>query len=166
MNYGKWVLATVVILALGRAGLAADPLKDDPTLTKEQNKRLKELTAILVAPPINPGDQGKYLQTVQNNLDKFLSTKVQPSKQTTNALGTSLVRGLNNGEISVQQTVELSKALAKTLDANVIDYQLTNQLVRSIEPIVSQTGLNANAKTQFYADVLRVIKTAPTYAPR
>jgi hypothetical protein len=165
MNYGKWILTTVVMLALGHVTLAVDPPGNDPTLTKEQNKYLKQLRSTLAAPPINPDDQAKYLQTVQDNLDRFLSTYTRPSRQATNALAASLVRGLNNGQLSVNQTVDLSKAMAKTLDLNAITYQDTNGLVQSIQPIVTRTGLSGIEQTLLYADVLRVIKTAPTYSP-
>jgi hypothetical protein len=49
---------------------------------------------------------------------------------------------------------------------NVITPKDIYQFVASITPIVKQTGLSENEKTQLYADVLRVIKTAPTYSPR
>jgi hypothetical protein len=73
---------------------------------------------------------------------------------------------MNNGLISAEQTVALSKLMAKTLDSDVVGYQQTNQLVWNITPIVNQMGLDGNARTQLYAQVLRVIKTAPTYSPR
>jgi hypothetical protein len=168
MKYGKCVLATLVIFAVGGIGLSADPppQKDDPNFTKEQNKRLNQLKDTLGKAPVNPNDQPRYLQNVQNNLDRFLATNVQPSKQTTNALAATLVQGMNNGLISAEQTVALSKLMAKTLDSDVVGYQQTNQLVWNITPIVNQMGLDGNARTQLYAQVLRVIKTAPTYSPR
>ena len=165
MTYGNWLLATVVILVLGGSSLAADPPKDDPNFTKEQNKFIKELQTKLAAPPLNPNEKEKYAQAVQDTFNKLLSTKTQPSKQTTDTLATSLVRGLNNGNISIQQSVDLAKVMTKVLDSNIITPQTTFQLVRSVEPIVGNTKLSGIEKTQLYADVLRVIKTAPTYKP-
>jgi hypothetical protein len=167
MRYGTWILATVVTLTLGSLALAADPPRrgDDPTLNREQNKYFKQLKATLAAPPINPNDQPRYLQTVQTELRRLLSTNTQPSRQSTDALAGTLVNGIGSGLISVQQAAVLSKTMAKALDANRITYQDTNQLVRSLEPLVTQTGLGSIEKLRLYSEILQVVRTAPTYAP-
>src|SRR5262249_54300279 len=158
MNCFKWVLGTLVVLVLGRTPLTAAEW-DDPKLSAKQQKYLKEFQAKLEARPNNPNENEaeKYLQNAKDGLKQLFAVNNNPSAQAADVLATTLVQGINTGQISVQQSVQLSKELSKVLDLKEINYQGTNQFVRAIEPLVNQTGLTGQEKLRLYREVLVVV---------
>jgi N-acyl-D-aspartate/D-glutamate deacylase len=160
------VLGAVVVLMLGQAALAADPIKDDPQLSADQKKQLGKLLATLAARPNNPNAAQEHVAAVQAQMQKLFAVNNAPTAQATNAMTVTLVQGLDNGTISAGQSVLLAKELSKVFALPKITPASTNQFVKTIEPLVQQTGLEATVKLRLYADALRVIKSAPTYDPR
>jgi hypothetical protein len=160
------ILGAIVVLTLGSAAIAADPIKDDAQLSAEQKKQLGKLLATLQARPANPNAAQLHTAEVQAQMQKVFAVNNSPSPQATNALTATLVQGLDNGTVSAAQSVLLAKELSKVLALSKITYGNTNQFVKSIEPLVQQTGLGPTEKLRLYSEALRVVKTAPTYDPR
>jgi hypothetical protein len=160
-----FLAAAVVVGGQGTTPKSTAPA-GDPQLNPQQQKYLKQLQAELEKPPTSPNVADQYLQRVQTNLQALLSVNTKPSPQTTGALAGTLVQSLNNGQLTVQQTVELSKVMAKALSLPQVDYKATNQLIKTIDPIVQNSGLSGIERNRLYGQVLNVIRSAPVYSPR
>jgi hypothetical protein len=165
MNRWRCVLSTTFVLTLVAPSFSAEPGKPDPQLTAKQQKYLKQFQASLAVRPVNADDAPRHLQQVQDDLKRLLSENTRPWGQATDTLANTLVAGLNGGLISVDQAVQLSKQLVKVLDQKEITYQATDQFVRSIEPIVNQTGLRGVEKMRLYNNATWILRTAPTFSP-
>ncbi len=158
-------LTAAMAVTLGITFAAPDSITDDPGLSPQQKKYLKQLKLDLENRPINPTASDQYAAKVQGSLTKLLSVNNKPSADTTNTLAKTLYNGLNSGQISVQTSVLLATELSKALDAKALTYQEVNQLTKRIDPLVAQTTLSPTEKLRLYREALIIVKTVPNYVP-
>jgi hypothetical protein len=161
----RWVVASAMILGLGYTPLANSRGQDDLTPQQRQKKLLAAFQNRLESPPINPNLADEHLQKVRADFRNYLSVHNRPDKVSTDNLAATFVRGVNDGQISTSQAVHLSKELGKVLDLPQITISDTRRFVASIEPLVRQTGTSGPERLRLYRELIRIVHTAPTYAP-
>ncbi len=137
----------------------------DGDLTPRQKKDLEKLQSTLAKPPANPNLADAQRRAVQAQLQTFLSHRTRPAPQVTAVLATSLVDGVNQGQVSVSQSVALSRELARVLDLGAIGHRDVYALTGRIDPIIQSTTLGPSEKLRLYREALRVVQTAPSYRP-
>jgi hypothetical protein len=158
----KTVATVVTVLVCTAAGTAAP--EGDPKLTPQQQEKLDKLKTQLEALPVKPESADEQLPAVQENLNKFLALTNRPSREETNKLASTLVRGINGAVITVPQSVGLSKEIAKILSQPKISYQDTFKFTAAIDPYVQGTALDTAGKMRLYRQALRIVQTAPNFS--
>jgi hypothetical protein len=159
-------LAAVALGFLSLATMAADQNSSDEgnKWTDAQKKAFEKLRSSLQAFPAAASTRAEKTNSLRNNLRQLLSMKTKPAPDTTDALADSLAWGLNHGGVNIDQSLNLSKQLAKVLDLPVITYNDTNQFAHAIDPIVQSTNLGPSEKMQIYRQALLIVQSAPTYS--
>jgi hypothetical protein len=159
------VCSTLAVLALANVILAQDDILKDTSLSRDQKKYLKQLQKDLENRPINPNASDQYVTKVQGSLKQLFAVNNNPSPECSNTLASTLFNGMNNGQISMQTTMLLSKEISKALGAKEITYQNVNQFTKTIDPLVQQTKLSPTEKLKLYREALIILKTVPNYVP-
>jgi hypothetical protein len=159
------LVSIALSLSLGNTAFAQNSLVDDPDLSPQQRKYLKQLKFDLDNRPINPNASEQHMTKVQGSLRRLLAANNKPSDDCTNTLAATLYNGLNNGQISTDTALLLSKQISKSLGAQSITYQNVNQFTKAIDPLVAQTTLSPTEKLKLYRDAIIILKTVPNYVP-
>jgi hypothetical protein len=149
---------------LGTA-FAQDSISQDKDLSPNQRKLLRQFQADLEKRPMNPNASDQYVERVQTTLKTLFSVNNQPSAQCTDILGSTLYRGLVNGQIPAQTSVSLAREISKVLGATEINYRTVNDFTRRIDPLVRQTTLGPTEQLKLYREAIIILKTVPNYVP-
>jgi hypothetical protein len=165
MKLSMFVASAVVTLTMANLASGQDAILQDQGLSNQQKKYLKQLQRDLENRPINPTASDQYVAKVQGSLKQLFAVNNRPSGECSDILATTLYNGLNNGQISVEVSVLLSKELSKALGAKEVNYQTVNQFTRTIDPLVQRTTLSPTEKLKLYRDALIILKTVPNYVP-
>jgi hypothetical protein len=156
---------TALIALAFTAAAAPAQSSDEADLKPRQREDYKRLKASLQVLPVLPNVADQHYQRIRADLTRFLSATHAPAPQASDALATTLFRGVNNGLVSAPQAALLSKELSKVLDLPEITPRTVYQFTARIEPIVQSTALDSPERMRLYRQALMVLKAAPSYNP-
>jgi hypothetical protein len=153
-------LVLLTAVAVGRTDDPAQPAK----MTPRQKQAYEKLRTNLQAFPVPENLRGDKVRVASEGLRNFLSVKGQPRAEQTGILASTLANGINDGIISVDQSLEIAKAISSVLELPTITYPDVNRFVHTIDPLVQSTNLDSPSRVRLYRDAVRVITTAPNYS--